>query len=163
MISSAGILLYRRGAAAGTAGLEVWIGHMGGPFWARKDEHAWSVPKGEYLSDEEPLAAAKREFAEEMGTPAPATDYILLGSFRQSSKKTITVFAAEADFAPQEINSNTFALEWPPGSGKVREYPEIDDARWFPVGVARTKLVKGQIQVLNALLHRLGNPDGAEH
>ena len=103
MISSAGILLYRRGAAAGTAGLEVWIGHMGGPFWARKDEHAWSVPKGEYLSDEEPLSAAKREFAEEMGTPAPAADYILLGSFRQSSKKTITVFAAEADFAEDDI------------------------------------------------------------
>ena len=154
MITSAGILLYRRMAG----GLEVWIGHMGGPFWARKDSHAWSIPKGEYLADEEPLAAALREFGEEMGTPAPDAAYSLLGSFRQSSKKTITVFAAEAEFAPDRINSNTFALEWPPGSGTVREYPEIDDAGWFSESVARTKLIKGQIQVLDALLRSLGAP-----
>ncbi|MCC9204925.1 NUDIX domain-containing protein [Arthrobacter sp. zg-Y769] len=152
MVSSAGILLYRRG----TEGLEVWIGHMGGPFWARKDEHAWSLPKGEYLPDEEPLAAALREFAEEMGTEAPEAEYLLLGSFRQSAQKTVTVFAAEADFAPERIESNTFDLEWPRGSGTVRRYPEIDRAGWFPEPVARTKLVKGQAQVLDALLRLLG-------
>ncbi|MDK1361993.1 NUDIX domain-containing protein [Arthrobacter sp. zg-Y1219] len=151
MVTSAGILLYRRSAPSG---VEVWIGHMGGPFWARKDSHAWSIPKGEYL-DEEPLVAAKREFAEEMGTPAPETDYVLLGSFRQSSKKTITVFTAEADFSPERITSNTFALEWPPGSGTVREYPEMDDAGWYAEPEARSKLVKGQAQVLDALLRRL--------
>ncbi|MCQ1956820.1 NUDIX domain-containing protein [Arthrobacter sp. zg-Y826] len=151
MISSAGILLYRRG----TEGLEVWIGHMGGPFWARKDEHAWSLPKGEYQPEEEPLAAALREFAEEMGTQAPAAEYLLLGSFRQSAQKTVTVFTAEAEFAPERIESNTFELEWPRGSGTVREYPEIDRAGWFPEAVARTKLVKGQAQVLDALLRVL--------
>ena len=131
---------------------------MGGPFWARKDTHAWSIPKGEYLDGEEPLAAALREFGEEMGSPAPDAEYSLLGTFRQSSKKSITVFAAEAGFSPDRIDSNTFPLEWPPGSGKVREYPEIDDAGWFPESVARTKLVKGQAQVLDALIRRLGGP-----
>ena len=159
MITSAGILLYRR---RGPVRLEVWIGHMGGPFWARKDAHAWSIPKGEFLG-EEPLAAALREFAEEMGSPAPDADYVLLGSFRQSSKKTVTVFTAEADFAPERITSNTFALEWPPGSGTVREYPEIDDAGWFAEPEARSKLVKGQAQVLDALIRRLSGsgPAGA--
>ena len=152
MISSAGILLYRRGAD----GLQVWIGHMGGPFWARKDEHAWSIPKGEYQPQEEPLAAALREFAEEMGTPAPEAGYVLLGSFRQSAQKTVTVFCAEADFAPERIASNTFEVEWPRGSGRVREYPEIDRAGWFPEAEARTKLVKGQVQVLDALVRLLG-------
>ncbi|WP_331460927.1 NUDIX domain-containing protein [Arthrobacter sp. zg-Y179] len=130
---------------------------MGGPFWARKDEHAWSLPKGEYQPDEEPLAAALREFAEEMGSQAPDTEYLLLGSFRQSARKTVTVFAAEADFAPDRIESNTFELEWPPGSGTVREYPEIDRAGWFPEAVARRKLVKGQAQVLDALLRVLAS------
>ena len=156
MITSAGILLYRR---TSPGGLEVWIGHMGGPYWAGRDEHAWSIPKGEHPPEEEPLAAALREFAEEMGTPAPATDYVLLGSFRQSSKKTVTVFTAEADFAPEQIVSNTFALEWPPRSGTVREYPEIDDAGWYPEPVARTKLVKGQLPVLDALNRLLQGHD----
>lgn len=153
MVTSAGILLYRR---RDPERLEVWIGHMGGPFWARKDAHAWSIPKGEYL-EEDPLAAAQREFAEEMGSPAPTAHYSLLGSFRQSSRKTITVFTAEADFDPERITSNTFAVEWPPGSGTLREYPEIDDAGWFAEPEARTKLVKGQAQVLDALLRRLSD------
>lgn len=156
MIYSAGILLYRRVAAdAATEQLEIWIGHMGGPFWASRDDHAWSIPKGEHPPEEDPLAAALREFAEEMGTPAPAADYVLLGSFRASAKKTITVYTAAADFEPKRIESNTFSLEWPPKSGRVREYPEIDDAGWFPEPVARTKLVKGQQQVLDALIARL--------
>lgn len=147
-VRSAGILLYR----SGQDGLEVWIGHMGGPFWARKDAHAWSIPKGEYSPDEDPLAAALREFEEEMGSPAPSADYLLLGDFRQSSGKVVTAFAAEHDFAPDEVRSNTFELEWPKGSGTVAQFPEIDRAGWFPVEVARLKLVKGQAPILDALL-----------
>ncbi len=147
-VFSAGILLYRR---ANPGGLEVWIAHMGGPFWARKDAHAWSVPKGEYSGDEDPLAAALREFAEEMGSPAPPADYQPLGQFRQPSGKIITVFTAEQDFQPEQIVSNTFPLEWPKGSGRIQHYPEIDDARWFPEAEARLKLVKGQLPVLDAL------------
>jgi predicted NUDIX family NTP pyrophosphohydrolase len=150
-ILSAGILLYRYS----DAGLQVWIAHMGGPFWARKDAGAWSIPKGEYLQDEDPLAAARREFAEEMGTPAPSADYTLLGSFRQSSGKTVTVFAAEADFRPERILSNTFPLEWPKGSGRIRDFPEVDDAGWFTLSEARTKLVRGQLPVLDSLILQL--------
>ena len=150
-ILSAGILLYRYS----DAGLQVWIAHMGGPFWARKDADAWSIPKGEYLQDEDPLAAARREFAEEMGTPAPSADYTLLGSFRQSSGKTVTVFAAEADFRPERILSNTFPLEWPKGSGRIRDFPEVDDAGWFTLSEARTKLVRGQLPVLDSLILQL--------
>jgi predicted NUDIX family NTP pyrophosphohydrolase len=148
-VLSAGILLYRRVAPGG---FEVWIAHMGGPFWARKDANAWSIPKGEYGEDEDPLASALREFAEEMGTPAPAADYRLLGAFRQPSGKVITVFTAEQDFQPERIASNTFPLEWPKGSGRIQDYPEIDDARWFPEPEARLKLVKGQLPVLDALV-----------
>jgi predicted NUDIX family NTP pyrophosphohydrolase len=152
-VRSAGILLYRRKSAHD---LEVWIAHMGGPFWARKDARAWSIPKGEYADDEDPRVAALREFAEEMGSPAPAADYTDLGTFRQPSGKLITVFAAESDFQPEQIVSNTFALEWPKGSGTVRHYPEIDDARWISEPEARIKLVKGQLPILDALVQRLG-------
>lgn len=148
-IRSAGILLYRGSSAPG---LRVWLAHMGGPFWARKDAHAWSIPKGEYLDAEDPLPAALREFAEEMGTSAPAAEYVALGSFRQPSGKVITVFAAESDFRPDQIVSNTFKLEWPKGSGKIREYPEIDDAAWFTESEARTKLVRGQLPILDGLV-----------
>lgn len=150
-VLSAGILLYRRA----DEGLEVWIAHMGGPFWARKDEHAWSIPKGLYDEGEDPFSAARREFAEEMGTPPPDADYIPLGEFRQPSGKRLSAFAAEADFAPEQITSNTFPLEWPRGSGRVIDVPEIDRAEWFPEEVARTKLVKGQVPILDALLDRL--------
>ncbi len=139
-----------------TAELEVWIAHMGGPFWARKDERAWSIPKGEYLEDEDPLVAAKREFAEEMGVAAPAVGYLKLGTFRQPSGKLITAFAAESDFDPGKIVSNTFDLEWPKGSGVVRSYPEIDNAVWATASVARTKLVGGQVPILDALIQHLG-------
>jgi len=152
-VRSAGILLYRRNSESQ---LEVWIAHMGGPFWARKDTHAWSIPKGEYLEVEDPLAAALREFAEEMGTPAPSVDYLELGTFRQPSGKLITAFSAEADFQPGLIVSNTFSLEWPKGSGLVQNYPEIDAAQWFTETEARTKLVKGQVPILDALIEHLG-------
>ncbi len=151
VVRSAGILLYRRG----TGGLEVWIAHMGGPFWARKQTQSWSVPKGEYPPDEEPLVAAVREFAEEIGTPPPAVDYFELGAFRQPSGKIITVFAAESDFRPDGIVSNTFPLEWPRGSGIIQDFPEVDDARWVTETDARGKLVKGQLRILDALLERL--------
>lgn len=152
-VVSAGILLYRRGAEAR---LEVWIAHMGGPFWAGKEVHAWSLPKGEYSAGEDPWLAARREFAEEMGTPAPPADYIRLGAFRQPSGKVITVFAAESDFRPEEIRSNTFPLEWPKGSGKVQDFPEIDRAAWSTEAEARTRLVRGQLPILDALLEHLG-------
>ena len=152
-VRSAGLLLYRWSKSSE---LEVWIAHMGGPFWARKKDHSWSIPKGEYLDDENPLTAALREFAEEMGTPAPPADYVELGSFRQPSGKIITAFAAESDFDPEEVVSNTFSLEWPKGSGSVREYPEIDEARWIEEPDARLKLVKGQLPILDALISRVG-------
>lgn len=149
---SAGILLYKRADAA----LEVWIAHMGGPFWARKDAGAWSIPKGLYDDGEHPLAAAVREFEEEVGVPAPAVDYELLGEFRQPSGKVVTTFIGESDLVVETIVSNLFSLEWPPRSGRMQEFPEIDDARWFPVAVAREKLVKGQVPILDALERRLG-------
>ncbi len=148
---SAALLLHREGAG----GREVWIAHMGGPFWARKDEGAWSLPKGLVEEgDTDELAAARREFAEEMGTPSPAADYVALGDFRASSK-TFVVFAAETDFGPIEVASNTFELEWPPRSGIVRAFPEVDDAGWFPLDAARAKLAKGQRPILDALLRHL--------
>lgn len=153
-VMSAGILLYRRSTSSE---LEVWIAHMGGPFWANKDAHAWSIPKGEYLIDEDPLVAAKREFAEEMGTPAPSADYTKLGTFRQPSGKLITAFIAESAFDPEQIVSNTFELEWPKGSGTVRSYPEIDNAVWATEAIARTKLVRGQLPILDALIQHLRN------
>ncbi|MDQ0676939.1 putative NUDIX family NTP pyrophosphohydrolase [Arthrobacter pascens] len=133
---------------------------MGGPFWARKDARAWSIPKGEYLEDEDPLVAARREFAEEIGTAAPPGDYNHLGTFRQPSGKIITVFAAEADFRPEQIVSNTFPLEWPKGSGTIGDFPEIDDARWIGESEARTKLVKGQVPILDALIQLLPERSG---
>jgi predicted NUDIX family NTP pyrophosphohydrolase len=144
---SAGILLWRRGPA----GLEVFLAHMGGPFWARKDAAAWSIPKGEFDPDEEPLAAALREFAEEIGVTAPAITYSLLGEFRQSSGKIVTAFAAESDFEVAEVHSNTFPVEWPPKSGRIQNFPEVDRAEWMPVADAQWRLVKGQVPLLEAL------------
>lgn len=146
-ILSAGVLLYRTTGP----GIEVWLAHMGGPFWAKKDAGAWSIPKGEYLEGEDELAAALREFQEEIGTAPPHLEYAKLGDFRQPSGKIITVFAAESDFEVSEVASNTFPLEWPPRSGRLQQFPEIDDARWFPIAEARSKLVKGQRAILDAL------------
>jgi predicted NUDIX family NTP pyrophosphohydrolase len=146
-VKSAGILLWRRGEG----GLEVFIAHMGGPFWSKKDEAAWSIPKGEYPADEDALVAAKREFLEEIGVPAPSLDYLNLGEFRQSSGKFVTAFAAESDFEVAEVRSNTFPVEWPPRSGRIQEFPEIDRAEWMPVADATWRLVKGQVAILEAL------------
>lgn len=144
---SAGVLLWRRRPA----GLEVFLAHMGGPFWARKDVAAWSIPKGEFDPDEEPLAAALREFGEEIGVTAPAITYSLLGEFRQSSGKIVTAFAAESDFEVAEVHSNTFPVEWPPKSGRIQNFPEVDRAEWMPVADAQWRLVKGQVPLLEAL------------
>ena len=146
---SAGLLLYRRA----DTGLEVLIAHMGGPFWSGKDERAWSIPKGEYVLGEDPLIAARREFEEELGMPAPEVVYRLLGEFRQRSGKVVSVFAAEADLAVESVTSNTFPLEWPPRSGRIVEFPEVDDARWVSIDVARTKLVVGQVPALDRILN----------
>ena len=146
-VQSAGILLWRRR----DTGIEVFVAHMGGPFWARKDAAAWSIPKGEFSADEEPLAAARREFAEEIGVAAPELDYVKLGEFRQPSGKVVIAFAAESEFEVDEVHSNTFPVEWPPRSGRISEFPEIDRAEWMPVADAEWRLVKGQVPMLAAL------------
>jgi predicted NUDIX family NTP pyrophosphohydrolase len=149
---SAGLLLYRISDDV----VEVLIGHPGGPFWARKDDGAWSVPKGEYTDDEDPWAAAQREFTEEIGMPAPAGERIDLPAVRQPGGKIVTVFAVAGDLDVTDAVSNTFTLEWPKGSGKFREYPEIDRVGWFPVAEARSKLLKGQRPVLDFLMQAPG-------
>lgn len=144
---SAGILLHREG----DGGTEVLIGHPGGPLWARKDDGAWSIPKGEYDSGEDPWQAAQREFAEELGLGVPGGAAVPLGVFRQPSGKTLTVFAVRADFDISRFRSNTFTLEWPRGSGRVREFPELDRVAWLPVQRARVKLLAGQRPILDRL------------
>jgi predicted NUDIX family NTP pyrophosphohydrolase len=144
---SAGLLLYR----ASHDFHEVMLVHMGGPFWKRKDAGAWSIPKGEYEPPEDPLAAARREFIEETGLAAPTGAPIDLGVIRQSSGKQIHAWAIEADVDVSTIRSNTFELEWPRGSGTVREFPEVDRADWFELQAAAEKLVKGQVPFLHSL------------
>jgi predicted NUDIX family NTP pyrophosphohydrolase len=152
---SAGLLLYRGPRDA----LEVMLVHMGGPFWMRKDARAWSIPKGEYEPPEDPFAAARREFAEETGLPAPSGDPIDLGVVRQSSGKLIRAWALEADMDVSAIESNVFEMEWPRGSGSVLEFPEVDRAAWFELASAREKLVKAQVPLLDALAGRLAHPN----
>jgi predicted NUDIX family NTP pyrophosphohydrolase len=154
---SAGLLLYRRRHHEGEIVLEVLLGHMGGPFWARKDDGAWSIPKGEYRPAEDPFAAAKREFEEELGSAPPVVEYRELGSVSQAGGKLVTVWAAEADFDAAGAVSNTFELEWPRGSGQMQSFPEIDKASWFTAEVARVKLVRGQQPLIDRLMRLLGN------
>ncbi|HYO04345.1 MAG TPA: NUDIX domain-containing protein [Mycobacterium sp.] len=149
--TSAGLLLYRGGAD----GVEVLIGHPGGPFWARKDEAAWSIPKGEYTDDEDPWVAAQREFVEEIGLPVPDGPRIALPPVKQSGGKIVTAFAVEADLDVTDSVSNTFELEWPKGSGKFKEFPEIDRLAWLSVAEAQVKLLKGQRPLLDALIAHL--------
>jgi predicted NUDIX family NTP pyrophosphohydrolase len=151
--SSAGILLHRRGEA----GTEVLLVHPGGPFWARKDLGAWSIPKGELDEDEDPRACALREFAEETGTRLPDGALEELGSVKQKSGKVVVAFAVEGDLDPATLVSNTFELEWPPRSGRTQEFPEIDRAGWFDADAAREKLNPAQaafVDRLEALLAR---------
>lgn len=148
---SAALLVYREDRSGPNASLEVLIAHMGGPLWARKDEAGWSIPKGEYLPPEEPLAAAVREFEEEMGSPPPPGPYLALGEARQSSGKVITTFAVEGDFDLATFSCNLFEMEWPRGSGRLQSFPEMDKTAWFDLETAAVKLVKGQVPILAAL------------
>jgi predicted NUDIX family NTP pyrophosphohydrolase len=150
---SAGILLYRR---RGGGAVEVLLVHPGGPFWARKDAGAWTIPKGEYAPEEDPLDAARREFREETGAE-PVGEPMALGSFRQSAAKIVDAWALEGDFDPADLKSNTFTVEWPPRSGRMREVPEVDRAAWFSPEEAARKLLKGQRPILEALLKALGH------
>ena len=148
---SAGIVLYRSRDDV----VQVLLGHLGGPLWARKDEHAWSIPKGEYDDDETPFAAAQREFAEELGASPPSEGYLELGEITQANRKRVTAWAAAGDFDPAGLVSNTFELEWPPRSGRRQQFPETDRAEWFDVDTARTKAIRGQAELFDRLLARL--------
>ena len=148
---SAGILLYRQTEQ----GLEVFLVHPGGPFWARKDEHAWSIPKGEFGVEEEPLDAARREFEEETGVAVRGT-FVPLEPVKQAGGKVVHAWACEGDCDPAQLRSNTFSMEWPPRTGKQQEFPEVDRAEWFAVEEARTKLHKGQLPLLKQLAGLLG-------
>jgi predicted NUDIX family NTP pyrophosphohydrolase len=156
---SAGLLLYRTREHR----LEVFLAHMGGPFWARKDDGAWSMVKGEYDEHEDPFLAASREFREETGRPPPRGPTLSLGEIRQPSGKRVTAWAIESDFDPASVQSNTFTLEWPRGSGQRREFPEIDRAAWFDTLTARRKLVRGQVPFIDVLEQRvLGESQGID-
>lgn len=144
---SAGLLLYRFVDGS----IEVLIGHMGGPFWARKDAGAWSIPKGELDEGEDPLVAARREFEEETGSPAPSGPALPLGEVRQASGKRVIAWAIEGDLDPRTVKSNTFVMEWPPKSGRQAEFPEIDRVAWVNVATASEKLVRGQSRFLEVL------------
>jgi predicted NUDIX family NTP pyrophosphohydrolase len=145
MPASAGIVLYRGWPP------EVLLVHPGGPIWARRDRGAWSIPKGEYEQGEDPLDAARREFEEELGAPPPAGQALDLGEIRQKSGKRVRSWALAGDLDPATVRSNTFALEWPPRSGKLQEFPEIDRAEWFALPEARERIIAAQIPLLDRL------------
>ena len=144
---SAGLLMYRRRGGA----VELLLVHPGGPFWAKKDDGAWSIPKGEYDDGEAPLAVAKREFAEEVGA-VPDGDFIDLGEVTQAGRKVVRAFALEGDFDVARLQSNTFEIEWPPKSGRKRSFPEVDRAEWFAPDEARRKILAGQRPFIERLL-----------
>ena len=144
---SAGILLYRLRDGEP----EVLLTHPGGPFWAKKDDGAWFLPKGELEENEEPLHAARREFAEELGTEAPEGELIELGTVKNKSGKLIYAWALEGDLDVQSIESNTFSLEWPPRSGKMREFPEVDRASFFSLEAAASKIHSAELPLLERL------------
>jgi predicted NUDIX family NTP pyrophosphohydrolase len=148
---SAGLLLFRRSDE-----LEMFLVHPGGPFWARKDDGTWSLPKGEYSEEEDALLAAKREFLEETGFRVEG-DFLPLGELKQPGGKVVTAWAVEGDIDAALVKSNTFSLEWPPKSGRTREFPEVDRAAWFPAAMARIKLLKGQVEFVDRLLEELAS------
>jgi predicted NUDIX family NTP pyrophosphohydrolase len=156
-MKSAGILLFR----VRDEKLEILLAHPGGPFWSRKDDGSWSIPKGIFDEPEPPLEAAKRELFEETGIKADGM-FIDLGSIKLPSRKTVYVWALRSDWDPKEIKSNKFSLEWPKGSGIFREFPEIDRAEWFDVKTARQKIQKGQAAFLDRLIESAGFEDPVE-
>ncbi|MFF1294440.1 MULTISPECIES: NUDIX domain-containing protein [unclassified Streptomyces] len=148
MRTSAGLLLFRHT----DGGLEVLLGHMGGPFFARRDAGAWTVPKGEYVPDEESAwDAARREFQEELGLPAPDGHAVALGEVKQTNGKVVTAWAIEADLDPATVVPGTFRMEWPPKSGQEQDFPELDRVAWFALDRARTVIVKAQATFLDRL------------
>jgi predicted NUDIX family NTP pyrophosphohydrolase len=148
---SAGMLLYRM--AGGEP--EVLLVHPGGPFWAKKDAGAWSIPKGECEEGEDSLACAAREFEEELGIGPPAAGLIELGTVRQAGGKLVTAWAVEGDFDPAGLRSNSFSMEWPPRSGEIREFPEVDRAQWFSLAEARERIVPAQAAFIDRLVESL--------
>jgi predicted NUDIX family NTP pyrophosphohydrolase len=150
-LASAGILMYRRGKE----GLAVLLVHPGGPYWAKRDAGAWSIPKGEANPGEHPPDVAVREFSEELGSP-PQGVLHPLGEVRQAGGKRVTAFAVESDFDTEALRSNTFEMEWPPRSGRIRSFPEVDRAAWFTLPVAREKILAGQRPLLDRLLRLIG-------
>ncbi|MFH8371055.1 NUDIX domain-containing protein [Streptomyces sp. NPDC018031] len=151
---SAGLLVFRHGDGTGP---EVLLGHMGGPFWSRKDARAWTIPKGEYQpGEEDPQAAARREFTEELGLPPPPGPLLPLGSVRQSGGKRVTAWAVEGDLDPGAVVPGTFTMEWPPRSGRQESFPEVDRVAWWRPGDARERIVAGQRVFLDRLLELLG-------
>jgi predicted NUDIX family NTP pyrophosphohydrolase len=147
-MSSAGILAYRKGAR----GLEVLLVHPGGPFWRKKDDGAWSIPKGEIDAADAPEQVARREFAEELGPSASIGQLQPLGEIRQRGGKRVIAFAGKGRFEPAALISNTFDIEWPPRSGQRQSFPEVDRAQWFDIEFARTKMLSGQVELLDRLL-----------
>jgi predicted NUDIX family NTP pyrophosphohydrolase len=148
--SSAGLLVFRR-----TSRLEVFLVHPGGPFWAKKDAGAWSLPKGEFAPGDNALDAARREFQEETGFSLDG-DFVPLGSVRQPGGKVVHAWALEGDLDAAAIRSNTFSMEWPPRSGRMQQFPEVDRAAWFTLDEARVKMLKGQLPLLDALIALVG-------
>ena len=153
---SAGILAYRKGVR----GLEVLLVHPGGPFWRKKDDGAWSIPKGEIDTAEDPEQTARREFAEELGSSASIGRLQALGEVRQRGGKRVIAFTGEGHFAPAALASNTFDIEWPPRSGRRQNFPEVDRAEWFDIEFARTKILSGQMELLDCLLAIAGESAG---
>ena len=154
---TAGLLLFREIAGE----LEVLLVHPGGPFWAKKDDGAWSIPKGLLEQGEDALAAAKREFVEETGGVVPGGEPLRLDPLVQSGGKLVYAYALRGDFDPSALKSNTFLMEWPPKSGRQQEFPEVDRAAWFAIGLAERKILKAQSPLLRQLRERVCNPDVA--
>ena len=136
-------------------GVEVLLGHMGGPYWTRKDAGAWTIPKGEYEPGDDPLATARREFTEEIGMPVPGGELVDLGEIRQSGGKVVRAWALAGDLDPASAVSNTVELEWPPRSGRLETFPELDRFEWFDVPTARSKILTAQQALLDRLLEQL--------
>jgi predicted NUDIX family NTP pyrophosphohydrolase len=153
MKQSAGILVYRRASG----GLEVFLVHPGGPFWANKEEAAWSVPKGEFSPGEDPLAAARREFEEETGQAIDG-DFLPLAPCRQAGGKTVFAWAVEGQVDPATVVSNDFVIEWPRRSGRLQRFPEVDRGAWFALDEARRNIHRGQAPILDELARRLTAP-----
>lgn len=150
---SAGIILYRKKNNR----LEIMLVHPGGPFWAKKDAGAWSIPKGEFDEDEDPLVAAKREFEEETGQKVASGDFVELSPVKNKSGKQVFAFAAEEDFDTTNITSNLIWVDWPPRSGKRMEVPEVDKAEWFDVGTAKEKILAYQSPLIEELAKRISD------